>query len=72
MLISVRDQVYLMEELVVQVAGFMLMGGLIAFIIFIAWQFNKFINALEKRSYRKEQEKDLLGHKDGQEARVNE
>jgi flagellar biogenesis protein FliO len=63
MLISVRDQVYLMEELVVQVAGFMLMGGLIAFIIFIAWQFNKFINALEKRSYRKEQERLFWGIK---------
>jgi len=46
-----------MDELVVQVAGFMLMGGLIAFIIFLAWQFNRFMNALERRSERKEREK---------------
>lgn len=52
-----------MEEIVVQVAGFMLMGGLIAFILFLAWQFNKFMNALEKRSERNEQEK---MHSDGQ------
>jgi flagellar biogenesis protein FliO len=51
-----------MEELVVQIGGYMLMGGLIAFIIFIAWQFNRFMNALERRSDRKEQEK---MHSDG-------
>lgn len=46
-----------MDELVVQVSGFMLMGGLVAFIIFVAWQFNRFMNALERRSERKEREK---------------
>jgi flagellar biogenesis protein FliO len=46
-----------MEELVVQVSGFMLMGGLVVFIIFIAWQFNRFMSALDKRSERKKREK---------------
>lgn len=46
-----------------QVVGYMLFGGIIAFILFIAWQFNKFMNALERRSERKKQEK---MHSDGQ------
>jgi flagellar biogenesis protein FliO len=46
-----------MEEIVGQVAGFMLMGGLVAFIIFLAWQFNRFMSALDKRSERKGQNK---------------
>jgi flagellar biogenesis protein FliO len=52
-----------MEEIVGQVAGFMLMGGLVAFLIFLTWQFNRVMNGLERRSERKEQEK---MHSDGQ------